>query len=389
MAHQARKDLVKFIAEKATLPAVAGGVGWVVVDEMFRLHVEASTYLDSLRGRHCSWNTERNYASRLALYLTWCSERGLNWADPGFDNLLRFRDWLVSTPLPTRGRKSSAGPRFRKDGSADAVLITLTEFMRFGVGPGWVTDAVVSTLSQAKYLTHLPAGYAPGEDGRYRTVEVRTLKFRSEDPGIECFTAEQVDLMIRMARNARDRFLIMLMRATGMRIGEALGLRREDLHLLPDSRLLGCAEPGPHLHVRRRTDNSNNALAKSRKSRTIPVTQAVIDFYWDYQYERDQVDEAADCGMVLVNLFRAPLGRPMSYPNAKQMFDRLAKWADIVARPHMLRHTAATEWIAEGVPEDVVQDLLGHQSPSSLKPYLHASPSRKRAAVERVAAVKR
>jgi integrase/recombinase XerD len=37
-----------------------------------------------------------------------------------------------------------------------------------------------------------------------------------------------------------------------MRIGEALGLRREDMHLLPDSRVLGCRHEGPHVHVRRR-----------------------------------------------------------------------------------------------------------------------------------------
>ncbi len=377
---------MKFIAEKAQLPGVIGALAWVVVDELFRLHVEASTYLDSLRGRHCSWNTERNYASRIALYLTWCDERGLDWSDPGFENLVRFRDWLVSTPLPPRGKKPSTTVRFRKDGSADAVLITMTEFLRFGEGPGWVTHKVASTLSKPKYLTHLPQGVEAGESGQLRNAQVRTLKFRTEDPGIECFTPEQIDLMIRLARNARDRFLIVLMRATGMRIGETLGLRREDLHLLPDSRALGCSEPGPHVHVRRRDNNANNALAKSRKSRIVPVEDGVISYYRDYQWERDQVPQAADCDMVFVNLFRAPLGRAMSYPNAKQMFDRLAKWAEIVARPHMIRHTAATDWIAQGVPHDVVQDLLGQLSPSSLKPYLHPSAKRKREAVERVAA---
>ncbi|MFK0230917.1 tyrosine-type recombinase/integrase [Streptomyces sp. NPDC090303] len=40
----------------------------------------------------------------------------------------------------------------------------------------------------------------------------------------------------------------------------------------------------------------------------------------------------------------------------------------------MLRHTAATEWIRAGVPREVVQDLLGHEWPGSLKP----SPGRPR-----------
>jgi integrase len=261
----------------------------------------------------------------------------------------------------------------------------MAEFLRFGVGHGWVPSEVAESLSRPKYLRFVPQGFETGENGQFRHVRARTIKFKVDDPGIECFTPQQVDLMIRLARHARDKFLIVLMRATGMRIGETLGLRREDLHLLSDSRSLGCRSKGPHVHVRRRPDNVNNALAKSVKSRVVPVGEDVTLAYRDYQWERAEVPAADECDMVFVNLFRAPLGRPMSYPNAKQLFDRLAKWAEIVARPHMLRHTAATEWIAAGVPQDVVQTLLGHASPASLAPYLHASDTRKREAVERVA----
>ncbi|MGJ5749841.1 tyrosine-type recombinase/integrase [Streptomyces puniciscabiei] len=62
----------------------------------------------------------------------------------------------------------------------------------------------------------------------------------------------------------------------------------------------------------------------------------------DYQYERGQVAAAGMTDMVFVNLFRAPLGRPMTYHNAKDMFDQLAHRAGFAARPHMLRHSAAT-----------------------------------------------
>jgi len=377
---------VRFHAEKAALPGAVPAVAWVVVDECYRLHAEASTYLEGLRGQSRSVNTERNYAYRLALYLTWCDERGLDWADPGFENLLRFRDWLVSTPLPPRGKKPSVRPRFRKDSSADAVLVTMTEFLRFGAGRGWVSAKVAESLTQPRHLRFLPTDFETGEGGRFRQVQTRTLRFKTGEPGIECFTPEQVQVMVQLARNARDRFMIVLMRATGMRIGETLGMRREDVHLLADSRTLGCHVRGSHVHVHRRRDNVNGALAKSNRSRVIPVTDEVAGHYRDYQWERDKVPAAGESDMVFVNLYRAPLGRPMSYPNAKQVFDRLAKSAEITARPHMLRHTAATEWVAEGVPHDVVQALLGQVSPSSLRPYLHTSDKRKREAVERVAA---
>ncbi|GLY83542.1 hypothetical protein Airi02_014720 [Actinoallomurus iriomotensis] len=43
------------------------------------------------RGRDLSPNTERAYAGRVAVYLTFCSIRGLDWRDPGFLELRRFR----------------------------------------------------------------------------------------------------------------------------------------------------------------------------------------------------------------------------------------------------------------------------------------------------------
>lgn len=48
--------------------------------------------------------------------------------------------------------------------------------------------------------------------------------------------------------------------------------------------------------------------------------------------------------MVLVNLYHHPLGAPMTYRAAKGFFDRLAGQCGFPVRPHMLRHTAATNW---------------------------------------------
>ncbi|MFE9558759.1 hypothetical protein ACFYOD_35515 [Streptomyces sp. NPDC006703] len=44
------------------------------------LHPQATAYLASLRSRGCSANTERAYAGRVALYLDYCQDRGLDWA---------------------------------------------------------------------------------------------------------------------------------------------------------------------------------------------------------------------------------------------------------------------------------------------------------------------
>ncbi|MER6409095.1 site-specific integrase [Streptomyces viridosporus] len=87
-----------------------------------------------------------------------------------------------------------------------------------------------------------------------------------------------------------------------------------------------------------------------------------------------------------MNLFRPSLGRAMAYPNAKNVFGRLARCAGHLARPHMLRHSAATHWLRGGVDRDVVQKLLGHASPLSMDRYRHVDESEPRAAVDRVQA---
>lgn len=178
--------------------------------------------------------------------------------------------------------------------------------------------------------------------------------------------------VVAAASNARDRFLIIALLATGMRIGEALGLRRSDVHFLARSEALGCGIPGPHLHVIRRL-NENGAFAKSRYPRTIPVTERLVQAYSDYWFERDRFGHGVDNDAVFVNLFREPRGRSMSYSNAKEMVDRLARDCGFTVRPHMLRHTAATRWIEAGVDPDIVQALLGHVSFTSTERYIHAS----------------
>ncbi|MEV7930543.1 tyrosine-type recombinase/integrase [Kitasatospora sp. NPDC088779] len=376
-----------YTAERAISPSDAS-ITWVVVSDSYELHPGATAYLTSLSARDCSANTQRAYAGRIALYLTRCANTGVDWAAPGFLDLMRFLNWLVEEPLPPRGQRAKPVTRFRSKATANQIMTTVGEFLRFCVPHGWVAPETAAMLSEQKYLSFLPPGYNAGEDGQHRVVNGKTIKFNVAVPGYEWFSDEQFAQVVQATTRSRDRFLVSLLGETGTRIGEALGLRREDMHLLSTSTSLGCHVAGPHIHVRRRL-NSNGALAKSRSPRWIPVGEELVGLYSDYLYERGQVPEAEDTEMVFVNLFRAPLGRPMSYPNAKDLFDRLAAKVGFAARPHMLRHTAATRWIRADTPRDVVQNLLGHVSPSSMDPYVHATDADKRAAVDRVAAKRR
>ena len=301
--------------------------------------------------------------------------------------MARFKRWLVTEPLPVRRRTPDGGPaRFRSAATADAVLGTACEFLRFCALHDLVDPAVAARLYESRYLRFLPPGLEAGEDGRRRTVRSRLLKFQVPEAPFEFIEADRVKDLVAAAGNTRDRFLVALVAMTGMRIGETLGLARQDMHLLADSRSLGCPIAGPHVHVRRRADNANGALAKSRFPRSIPVPDAAVTLYADYAHERHRRLGDDDGPLVFVNLYRPPLGAPLGYQATKDMFDRIGRAIGMAVRPHLLRHTAATTWLAQGTARDTVQHLLGHVSPSSMQPYLHPDEADKRAAVERGAA---
>ena len=356
-----------------------GSVWWVVLDAELAVHREASAFLAGLQGADRSPHTIRAYAGRSALFLSWCAAGGVDWRRIELAQLARFKHWLEITPIRGGGPRSGS--------TINAILTAVCELLRFCARTGVIEAVVAERLSEPRWLRFTPPGFDVGECGQFRRVRARMLKARAEKPFPEALTDEQVAAMLGCCRRRREYFLVILLRDTGLRIGEALGLRRCDMHLLPDSRTLGCTVVGAHLHVRHRT-NPNGALAKSRFPRTVPASDAILDSYADYQHERaERVGE--DSEMVLVNLYHAPFGTPMTYRAAKGFFERVAGECGFPCRPHMLRHTAATNWLRAGTDLDVVRALLGHASLASTGVYLHARDEDKRRAVETVAAGRR
>ena len=365
----------RFSAERAVSP-VDGSLRWVVLDPSLVIHAEGTDFCWGLYGADRSPNTIRVYAGRTAVFLGWCSAGGVDWKTVGLGELARFKAWLEMTP-------SRSG--YRKAGTVDAILIAVCEFLRFCARTGRIDSRVADQLVELRWLAFLPAGFDRGERGQFRTVRVRQVRARAQTVFPEALSPEQSNVVFTACRRPREVFIVCLLHDSGLRIGEALGLRREDMHLLPDSRSLGCAVVGAHLHVRRRA-NPNGTLAKSRYPRMVPASEAILSAYADYAFERDAILGDDDSDFVLVNLYHTPLGKPMTYRGAKGLFERLAGQTGFPLRPHMFRHTAATNWVRAGVDVDVVQRLLGHAVPASTLVYLHARDEDRRRAVEAVAA---
>jgi site-specific recombinase XerD len=145
---------------------------------------------------------------------------------------------------------------------------------------------------------------------------------------------------------------------------------------------------GEHLHVVRRDISPRGGFAKSRRSRVVPVDGLLVQAWDAYWWERASCRAAEDCDFVLVNLAREPLGAPMRPAAINELFTALSRRAglDRLVHPHMLRHGFASDVLDAGGTVDEVQELLGHASPRSSQVYLHPSPVRLRAAVDRVAA---
>ena len=189
-------------------------------------------------------------------------------------------------------------------------------------------------------------------------------RLREPETPVDRASDAEIVALLRACRSARDRLIVLVMARAGLRRGELCGLRRSDVHLLADSRPLGCEVARAHLHVVRREDNPNGAWAKSRRQRVVPLDFLVVQAFDSYEFERMRVAAAAGSDFVLVNLFRAPVGAPMRPDAVGELLAAAlaAGRARPPVRPHQLRHAFATNLADAGGGIDVIADLLGHAS---------------------------
>lgn len=356
---------------------------WSVVDDDYAKIAVADQFLFDLRfGRDRAESTTRVYAGELARFLSWCATTGRSLED-GAQHLSRFMLMLRSTPTerPGAGHGRPPGPA-----RINHVLAVVREFFKHAVAAGAVDASVLAALYEVGDDRFLPAELrAEGGGLRYRARprhRMRTPRSARADAASQA----EWEALLEAARSWRDRFLLVLLWFCGLRIGEALGLRRADLHFMDSATSLGCSVPGPHLHVVHREDNPNAASAKSRNERSVPVVTWVLAYYDRYVEERLACAAADGCDFVFVNLLHAPFGQPMTASAVRQGFRSLSRRAGLprAVHPHMLRHSAGSEMAEAGVAIDVVQELLGHQSITSTQIYVHPSRTRMRSAVEAV-----
>ncbi|KXX58653.1 tyrosine-type recombinase/integrase [Rhodococcus sp. LB1] len=367
---------------------------WTVLDEDLQVVGVADGFLRHQRfGRDGAESTTKAYAHAIALFLRWCAGTGRSW-QAGVEQFALFMTWLAHAGPLAGGTDAAgsgvvvAGPgagAVRCPSRINGVLTAVRGMVVHAVASGQGPAGLVSVLYEVADDRDLPAE-ARGEEGRMAWRMRARHRLREPETTVDRATDEQIVALLRACRSARDRLVVLLMARAGLRRGEVCGLRRSDVHLLVDSRRLGCEVARAHLHVVRREDNPNGAWAKSRRQRVVPLDFLVVQAFDTYEFERMRVPGAADSDFVIVNLFRGRIGAPMRPDGIGELMTAASRRAgfDTPVRPHQLRHAFGSNAVDAGSGIDVVADLMGHAAVASSAVYVHPDSSRLRAAVDAV-----
>src|SRR5260370_839290 len=210
-----------------------------------------------------------------------------------------------------------------------------------------------------------------------RRMRARHRLHEPETPVDRASDAEIVALL-GACLSARDRLIVLLMARAGLRRGEVCALRRSDVHLLADSRPLGCEVARAHLHVVRRDDNPNGAWAKSRRQRACPLDFLVWQACASYAVERMTIPRAVGSDFVLVNLFRGPVGAPMRPRTIGDLLAAASRRAGLATAvtPHQLRHAFGSSAADPGSAIHSAPPLPPHPPLPPSQVHVHPDPGR-------------
>lgn len=321
---------------------------------------DAEQWLNYLRTVRASPNTVSAYARHLALFLRWLSGRGTHWERLDFEGLCLFVQDLSDGTVPALASATRLRPpRPRSKSTVEAILAAIYSFYDYwrieGRGPdGLILYRTARTQGRTPY--HFLAHVESRRHRIERRVKVRGPK--TQLPAIIQFEDDFLKLL-SACNTHRDKLLLSACYDGGLRIGQALGLRHEDLDIARR-----------RVTVTRRENNINRALSKQRDTFSVSMPERFFEFYGDALTE-EQLAADIDSDYVFVNLSGSPRGRPMSYKNAAQRMSGIGKRAGVRITPHILRHTHGTALAKQGWSGPEIAKRLGQTASSSADVYIH------------------
>ncbi|MBM3565223.1 MAG: tyrosine recombinase XerC [Alphaproteobacteria bacterium] len=296
--------VIAFPAEPAVQRAAADWQSWLGDEKRYSAHT-----LDA-------------YGRDLAAFLAFLSDHLGH--RPGLSDLAQMK------ALDFRAYLAEGQRRARSKASITRAMSTVRGFFSFLEKRGLAKNPAINAVGSPKLPRSVPRALSEVE----ATGAVDAVRDLSEEPWIA----------------ARDRALLALLYGCGLRLGEALGLKRRD------------APQGDAMVV----------TGKGRKQRLVPVLplvrQAVLDYLALCPHR-----VAADGP-----LFLGARGEALNPGVAQRQVRRLRAMLDLpeTATPHAFRHSFATHLLAGGGDLRTIQELLGHASLSTTQRYTEVDAAR-------------
>ncbi len=146
----------------------------------------------------------------------------------------------------------------------------------------------------------------------------------------------------------RDRMVILLLYATGMRLSELIGLKTTDINL-PENRL--------------------KVRGKRNKERIIPFSKQMADEMQHYLKAKEKAFPGGETWFIVTNK------GTQAYPKLiyRIVHAALSGYTTDRKSPHVLRHTFATHLLNKGASLNAIKELLGHADLSATQIYTHTS----------------
>ena len=227
------------------------------------------------------------------------------------------------------------------------LILYLGRLRRAGAAPATVMRKLSSARGFYRYLAREerllgdPTANLPPAPLRRRLPNVLSLEEVTELIGQPDTTTP---------RGLRDRAMLELVYAAGLRVSELVGLRRGDLNL--ELGLVRC-------------------VGKGSKERVVPVGRLAIDAVKAYLAARRDAAPA---------LFLGNKGKPLTRVAFWRIVRRYSRGAGIrrPISPHTFRHSFATHMLDGGADLRAIQELLGHANIATTQIYTHVSTDRLR-----------
>jgi len=171
------------------------------------------------------------------------------------------------------------------------------------------------------------------------------------------FNAVEADDGSKYKLTLRDRAILELFYACGLRVSELSDLKLADVGNIVSAGFLRC-------------------IGKGRRERIIPVGRPALAAIQDYVEQlRPELDRGNRCTNLLLTL----RGQPLDRTNNRRVIKRYALQAGLKPgkiSPHTLRHSFASHLLEGGADLRVVQELLGHADVSTTQIYTHIDQRR-------------